>query len=210
MDVNGTFSCVLMHLMTFVCPFQVSDNVRSLFFKRKERAGLMVYSTNKREGKSVQHFTVKRLHCLGKTVAVRHFLDLLHTREKATLHLDLLCIHWSCYWCTSFCREAKCCCLMSPTMWQWWEKRPLLPDTGLAKLQHPPTLCGILFTYLFFLIGQIKPFPLPTKEENYLLIHHGTSFKTVWTAIAAPHTSVHLHGLPLQRHHVWVFFVCFL
>lgn len=82
LDVNGTFSCVLMHLMTFVCPFQVSDNVRSLFFKRKERAGLMVYSTNKREGKSVQHFTVKRLHCLGKTVAVRHFLDLLHTQKK--------------------------------------------------------------------------------------------------------------------------------
>lgn len=102
---HGTFSCVLMHLMTFVCPFQVSDNVRLLFFKREERAGLMVYSTNKRVGKSVQHFTIKTLHCLGKTVAVRQLLDLLHTRKKqtkkknlvSTLHLDLLCNHWSCY-----------------------------------------------------------------------------------------------------------------
>lgn len=58
------------------------------------------------------------------------------------------------------------------------KKRPLLPDTGLAKLQHPPYFVRHLI-YVFFLIGQIKPFPLPTKEENYLLIHHGTSFQTV-------------------------------
>lgn len=110
----------------------------------------------------------------------------------------------------SFCREAKCCCLMSPTMWQWWKKKKAFTSRHRpCKASTPSYFVRHLIYVFIFLIGQIKPFPLPTKEENYLLIHHGTSFQTVWTAIAAPHTSVHLHGLPLQRHHVWGFLFVF-
>lgn len=48
-----------------------------------------------------------------------------------------------------------------------------------CKASTPSYFVRHLIYVFIFLIGQIKPFPLPTKEENYLLIHHGTSFQTV-------------------------------
>lgn len=58
------------------------------------------------------------------------------------------------------------------------EKKGFTSRHRPCKASTPSYFVRHLIYVFNFLIGQIKPFPLPTKEENYLLIHHGTSFKT--------------------------------